>query len=80
MSGKTARIAAPLRCPKCSNVLVVGQLMAEDKCCSETIFLMDCPRGDFHIAVTDKEVVAVVASIVMEHLNRGTSPELPSAG
>lgn len=72
MSERTAQSDEPLRCPKCDSKLFVEQLVMGDEGGSETVFFIDCPRGDFNITMTDKEVIKIMTDMVMERLRSNT--------
>lgn len=64
-----ARGEKPLYCcPKCGSELFVKALVIEDEAGQETVLCLDCPRGDFHTAITQKDVNEAITQKVMELL------------
>ena len=63
-----ARHEKPLCCPKCGSGLSTELLVVEDEVGRETVLFIDCPRGDYHGAMTEKDVVKAITQKVMERL------------
>ena len=60
-----ARGEKPLFCPKCDSELSIELLVVEDEAEHETLLCLDCPRGDYHAAVTHKDVAEAITQKVM---------------
>ena len=70
--------ALPLYCPTCGAELVTELLILEEEeeeAGQEALLLLDCLTGDFHLAVTEKDILEVAATEVMMRLRlKGRAP------
>lgn len=65
-----ASAALPLACPHCGTELSAELLVLDDEAEQEAVLLLDCPTGDFHLAVTEEDVRNAVAEEVTARLRR----------
>ena len=68
-----------LCCPECGNVLEIRlvEVRDEDDEDGELLLLLDCPKGDFHNALTYQDLAAALAAEVMGRLNASRRSPAP---
>jgi hypothetical protein len=49
-----------LHCPRCGSGLSTELLVFEAEAGQETVLFIDCPRGDYHVAATEKDVLEAI--------------------
>lgn len=70
MGDEAKRGVKPLYCPRCGAELLAELLVFEDEVEPEAVLFIDCPRGDFHTAVTENDILEVAATEVMARLRQ----------
>lgn len=63
-------IREPLRCPECASLLDVRLVEVKDEAEDEgeLLLLLDCPRNDFHTALTHQKLATVLGAEVTKRL------------
>ncbi len=59
------------RCPTCDGVLGLDLVEVRDEADGdgELLVLLDCPRGDFHAALTHRDLAGAAADAVIKRLH-----------
>lgn len=71
---KTASGAAPLHCPTCGAELSAELLVLAAEAGQEAVLVLDCPTGDFCLAVTEADVRTALADEVMARWRKSLAP------
>lgn len=67
---QASRARSVLPCPMCGTLLKFSLLEVEDEDAGTTdlLLLLDCPTGDYHGTLTQKDITKVLAAEVIRYL------------